>query len=152
LVWTTTPITETEVIVTGLNLTQAQTYYFNVKSVDNVDNISSSATSSDGITLNKSNPRITSIAPADLSIHYIGNNITIICNATDDDGDDLEYQFSVDAALRQGFSSENTCVLDTNGFSTSQLAIKIEVRDISITIEETINIYVVHEPIGPPDE
>ncbi len=95
---------QTEVTKTGLSLVTGKTYYFSVKAKNNVE-LWSGIGSSDGITLAQSAPSIGSIAPGDGSLSEVGSAIPFNINASDPEGDAMQYKIAVDGQIVSDWNS-----------------------------------------------
>ncbi|HTY45761.1 MAG TPA: Ig-like domain-containing protein [Patescibacteria group bacterium] len=74
-------------------------------------------------------PLITSVAPADNSIFLANAKVSLRVDATDEDNDPLEYQFSVGGKVMQAWSNVNTYLWQTSIADVGSASITGEVRD-----------------------
>jgi len=99
---------------------------------------------SDEIVLDTVAPKITAIAPKDASIYNEAEAVNISVTAKDTDVSPIEYQFSVDAVVKQAWSNKNS-------YNWSAQAgvhrIKIEVRDAGGTAGQEVEVCVYRQPV-----
>jgi len=140
----------TAVTKTGLTLFQGQIYYIAVRAKNGAGAWSQWGVS-DGIYANSSAPVISAFSPADASKFLHGDSVTLSATASDADGDSLEYQFSSNGILRQGWSALTSYRWLTTASNIGLQIIKVEVRDghggVATRQQE---IYVVRKPVLPP--
>ena len=140
----------TAVTKTGLTLFQGQIYYIAVRAKNGAGSWSQWGVS-DGIYANSSAPVISAFSPADASKFLHGDSVTLSATASDADGDSLEYQFSSNGILRQGWSALTSYRWLTTASNIGLQIIKVEVRDghggVATRQQE---IYVVRKPVLPP--
>jgi hypothetical protein len=142
--------TQTEIIHSGLSLTQGRTYYFSVQA-KNAAGSWSQIGSSDGITINQNIPTIIDIQPPNGSISYAQDTVDISVTAQDNDEDSLLYQFSIDATIRQSWSTSNTFSWNTAETDFGIHSIKVEVKDTNgAEVSQDIEICLFRKPLGPP--
>ena len=101
--WTSTGAA-TEGTAAGLSLIKNHSYYFSVKARNGAglwSNISSSA----GVTLVQSAPSIISITPSDGSVFEIGATMPFNINASDPEGDAIQYKIVVGGQIISDWSS-----------------------------------------------
>ena len=125
--WTTAGL-DTEVTVSNLNLLVSHVYYFNVKAQD-AAGLWSDVVSSDGITVLNQVPEIISLTPENNSTFTEEDVIEIEVQAEDPNGDELEYQYSVDGEVIQGWTPQATHSWQTQAGDVKLKVISVEVRD-----------------------
>ncbi len=74
-------------------------------------------------------PLITAISPADSSIFLANAKIGLRIDATDEDNDPLEYQFSIGGKVVQAWSGANSYLWQTSITDVGSIGISGEVRD-----------------------
>jgi hypothetical protein len=147
--WTSSG-TQASVTATGLSLVTGKTYYFSVKAKNNVG-LWGGVGTSDGIMLNQSAPAISSIAPTDGSLSEVGSTIPFNINATDLEGDPIQYKITVDGQVVSDWSS----VPSFNWLTTSQAS---GIRQATIYVKDTwgnqssgnIAIYLARKTLNTP--
>jgi len=155
--WTSVDSDTREVTVTDLELTVGQIYYFNVKARNDAD-LWSDVASSDGITVLNQAPIIDALRPLleDNAIFIGGGIIGIEVDAYDDDGDDLQYYYSVDGHEIQDWTGSASCSWQTRVGDLRLKTITVQVRDEYIIEEDYItsstNVFLVRETPLPEDE
>jgi len=120
--------TQAEITKTGLSLVTGKTYYFSVKAKNGVGLWSGIGTS-DGITLNQSAPSITSITPTDGSLAEVSSTIPFSINATDLEGDAMEYKVAVDGQVISDWNSAPDFDWDTTSQTSGIKQATIYVKD-----------------------
>ncbi len=148
--------TASEVTAQGLDLEQGRTYYFSVITT-NAAGSSSEPGNSNGIRVNGSVPKITDVSLADLSKIYQGTSgINIAVTAEDKDGDTLEYRFTIDGAIVQGWSADADYLWDipADGFGRKTILVEVkdvlDGQDIGGYVFKNIRTFVLKRPIDAP--
>jgi len=74
-------------------------------------------------------PVINSATPITNTEFLAGANLTLGITASDPNNDALQYQFSIGGAVKQPWSSSNTCAWQTQASDTGTISILFEARD-----------------------
>lgn len=95
-------------------------------------------------------PQIIQIDPADNSTFYENDIIPISLSINDADSSPLEYQFSIDGAIKQSWSAQSTYIWNaaTNGIHI----IKTEIRDAGGQDTKEFEAYIFKKPIASPGQ
>lgn len=136
---------------TGLSLIVGKKYYVGVRA-KNGAGLYSSARYSDGITVQADAlpPTVESVFPTPGPGLYAGDTITISAAVTDTDPSPLEYQFSIDGAVKQAWSAASTYQWMTTVAMEGPHAITVEARDAGGATSSTQTRYLYRKPPGPP--
>jgi hypothetical protein len=117
-----------------------------VKYKDAAGNWSSAV--SDTIILDSAIPQISGLVPLNHSTFYENEVISILPAVANNPGSSpLEYQFSIDGAIKQPWSGQSQ--YDWQGVAGIH-NLKVEVRDVAGQDSKQIEICVFNNPIGPP--
>ncbi|MEK6564043.1 MAG: hypothetical protein AABZ65_03320 [Candidatus Omnitrophota bacterium] len=147
--------TSTSTTKTGLSLTIGKSYYFVVKA-KNGAGLWSDTGYSDGITVTSgsdtSPPVISSFSPDPNSFIYKGKTQTLSLTTSDSGDSSNEYQFSVDAAVKQSWSTKTSYSWDTSGLDTKSYILKFEAKDQGGSSSKTAKAFVLNEPVEPPED
>ena len=136
----------------GLTLTVGKTYFIGVRA-KNQAGLFSAARYSDGITVQAGDstpPTINSISPPLGPGLYAGDTLTISASVTDADPSPLEYQFSIDGAIKQGWSATATFPWSTTSGMAGPHTITVEVRDAGGAASKTQMLYLYLKPPSLP--
>lgn len=106
----------------------------------------------DSITLDTTAPAISSFSPDPNSFIYKGKTLTLSLTTSDSGDSSNEYQFSVDATVKQSWSSKTSYSWDTSGLDTKFYTLKFEAKDQGGSSSKTAKAFVLNEPVSPPSE
>ncbi len=143
--------TNTQVTRTGLSLEQGKIYYFTVIT-KNAAGSQSEPGYSDGIRVNGSVPKITNVSLLDLSKIYQGTNgINIAVTAEDQDGDTLQYRFTIDGQIVQNWSADVDYVWNVPPDAFGRKHVVVEVKDpVGGQAYKDIRVFILKQPIAVP--
>ena len=149
--WTSTGL-ENRVAKDALVLSVGKTYYFTVMAKNRAGDWSQ-AGNSNGITVNQHPPNIINVNPSDGTTYIEGiTSILITITAQDEDGDSLQYQFSIDGEIKQSWTvspSHNWTITQND---TGVHTITAEVRDGNAgTDSQEVDICIFLSAINPPE-
>jgi hypothetical protein len=108
----------------------------------------SSAEIKDSIVLDTTAPVITSISPIDGAKFQDVTSILVFVNINDTDASPVEYQFSIDQEIKQGWSAQST--YNWLNPLAGRHSIKIEVRDAGGQAVSEADICVLRVPLAAP--
>ena len=142
--------TQASVTATGLSLVTGKTYYFSVKAKNGAGLWSSVGTSA-GTKLIQSAPSISSITPTDGSLSEVGSTIPFNINATDLEGDPIQYKITVDGQVVSDWNATPAF----NWLTTSQAS---GTRQATVYVKDTwgnqsssnISIYLARQTLNTP--
>jgi len=100
------------------------------------------------IILDTTIPQIGSLTPLNYATFYENNTISISPTVNNPNSGSLEYQFSIDEAIKQPWSGQSK--YDWQGVSGIH-NIKVEVRNIAGQDSKQVEICVFKNPVRPPD-
>jgi hypothetical protein len=105
---------------------------------------------SDTIILDTIAPQITNTTPLDKATFYITDTITVTCIVNDIDASLLEYQFLIDGAIKQPWSSASSYSWIASSQDKGSHNIRIEARDAGGQDSKQVEVYIFRKPIEPP--
>ena len=155
--------TSASVTKTGLSLTSGKSYYFGVKA-KNGAGLWSDTGYSDGITVSSDNgggggggsdittPNITKVSPEDKSFLYQGKSQSLSITTDDTDSYQNYYQFSIDGSVKQSWSTKSSYSWDTSSASLKKYTLKFEAKDDGGSTSKEIKVFLIKEPVSPPDD
>ncbi len=140
----------TQVTATGLSLTNGKTYYLGVRAKNGAGLFAPTAFT-DGITVSVDTtpPTLNAISPQPSPSLYVGDLLTLSATVTDTDPSPLEYQFSVDGAVVQPWSSTATYQWNTTSAMAGRHTITAEVRDAGGAVASSQGLYLYLRPPAP---
>jgi len=119
---------DTSVTATSLTLTQGQKYFISVRAKNGAGSWGDWG-ASDGIYADASIPAISEVVSPANRKYNENDSVTIRPDASDADGDALEYQFSVDGAVKQSWGPASEYSLEESDRHFGKRTIDVSVRD-----------------------
>jgi len=107
---------------------------------------------SDTIVLDTSAPVVTAIYPQDGAVFTEAETVNVSATVNDPDSSPLEYQFSLDGAIKQSWSAEASYTWVPAVEEAGLRKIKVEVRDAGGSGFKESEIYVFRKPVFPSGE
>jgi hypothetical protein len=146
--WTSTG-TVSEVMATGLTLTQNHTYYFGVKARNGAGSWSATKYSA-GIIYNPLVPDIIRVNPNDGAFGYAGATVPVYPTVNNPNGYSLQYQFTIKGVIKQAWTTLATYPWAAAQSDAGSAYIKVEVKNQYGINYRTGTICLVQSPITPP--
>jgi hypothetical protein len=102
----------------------------------------------DTIILDTTKPTITSISPLDGAKLSDVDAVLVFANVDNPDSSPLEYQFSIDDAVKQSWSAQSSYNWPAQAGSHR---LKIEVRDMAGQDSKEAEVYILRQPLKTPE-
>jgi len=143
------PADATSVDKPGLNLGQGDTYYLIVRATNAVG-LMSGLGASQGVFINRNTPVIGLVAPADYTKHYRTLGLAVSAEATDPDGDAIDFRFTLDGTVIQDWSNAAQAAISFGSGDFGPHTIRVEARDAYNGLDfKSIRIFVIEQPPVP---